>query len=84
MTRLRPGTGVAITEDADTVYAAYLPGGPIVVLDGIAALIWAEACGGERETIIERVAEATDAAPEVIRADVDAFVADLMARGLLQ
>ena len=83
MTRLRLGPDVATTEDDAAVYAARLPAGPIVVLDGIAALIWEEACAGERETIADRVAEATYAAPEVIRADVDAFVADLMARGLL-
>jgi len=53
------------------------------VLDGIAGLIWDEACAGDRETIVERVAAATDAAPEAIRADVEAFVADLVARGLL-
>ena len=58
--------------------------GPIVVLDGIAGLIWDEAFTGDRETITERVAEATDAAPDTIRADVDAFVADLVARGLLE
>ena len=60
------------------------PGGPIVVLDGIAGLIWDEACSGERATITERVAGATDAAPDAIRADVEAFVADLVARGLLE
>ena len=54
------------------------------MLDGIAALIWDEACTGDRETIIERVAAATDVAPDAIRADVEAFVADLVARGLLE
>lgn len=84
MTRLRPGVDVATTEDDGTIYAAHLPEGPIAVLDGVAGLIWAEACAGERETIVDRVAEATDAAPAVIRADVEAFVDELVARGLLE
>ena len=72
-----------MVEQAASSTRRRLPDGPIVVLDGIAALIWDEACTGDRETITERVAEATDAAPDAIRADVDAFVADLVARGLL-
>ena len=84
MTRLRPAVDVVTTENDGTIYAAHLPDGPIVVLDGIAGLIWTEACGGEREAIADRVAEATDAAPAVIRADVEAFVDELVARGLLE
>jgi hypothetical protein len=84
MTRLRQAGGVGIVEYDGTVYAAPLPDGPIVVLDGIAALIWDEARGGDRESITDRVAGATDAAPDAIRADVEAFVADLVARGLLE
>ena len=80
---LRP-RDVGVLEEEGIVYAALLPAGPIVVLDAIAALIWNEACSGERATITERVAEATDVAPDTIRADVDAFVADLVARGLLE
>jgi hypothetical protein len=84
MTRLRPAHGVGTVEDGDTVYAARLPDGPIVVLDGIATLIWGEACGGGRESIADRVAGRTDAAADAIRADVEAFVADLVSRGLLE
>jgi Coenzyme PQQ synthesis protein D (PqqD) len=84
MTRLRQAGGVGIVGDDGTVYAARLPDGPIVVLDGIAGLIWSEACAGDRESIADRVAEATDASPDTIRADVEAFVADLLARGLLE
>jgi hypothetical protein len=84
MTRLRQAGGVGIVTDGGTVYAARLPDGPIVVLDGIAGLIWNEACGGDCESIADRVAEATDAPTDAIRADVDAFVADLVARGLLE
>jgi hypothetical protein len=83
MTRLRRALAVAALELDGTVYAAYLPDGPIAVLDGVAGLVWAEACAGERTTIAERVAEATDVAADEIRDEVDAFVSDLMTRGLL-
>jgi len=83
MSGYRPGDAVGVVEDDGAIYVAKLPTGPIVVLDGIAALIWIEACEGDRETIADRVARATDAAPDAIRADVEAFVADLVARGLL-
>jgi hypothetical protein len=84
MSVLRRPREVGVLEHEDTVFAARLPAGPIVVLDGIAALIWNEACTGERAMLTERVAEATDAAPDAIRADVEQFVADLIARGLLE
>lgn len=83
MNGYRPGDGVGIVDHEDVLYVATLPDGPIVVLDAISALIWDEACAGDRETIVERVAAATAAAPEAIRAHVDGFVADLVARSLL-
>ncbi len=83
MTRLRPRQGVATTEHDGVVYVAHLPDGPIAVLEGPAALIWGEACSGERESIADRVAEVTGAAADEIRGDVESFVADLVARGLL-
>jgi hypothetical protein len=83
MTRLRPAPGVGSVDGGDTVYAALLPDGPIMVLDGVAALIWVEACAGERATIVDRVAAATDATSHEIRAEIERFVADLVARGLL-
>ena len=79
----RPADAVGVVEHDGVVYAATLPSGPIVVLDGIAALIWDEACAGDRASIAERVAAMTDAAPDAIRADGEAFVGDLVARGLL-
>ena len=84
MSGLRRAKDVGTLELDGVVYAAHLPTGPIVVLEGIAALIWDEACAGDRATITERVAETTDVAPDLIRADVDSFVADLVARGLLE
>ena len=80
----RPADAVGVIEDDGVVYAATLPVGPIVVLEGVAALIWSEACTGDRESVAERVAAATDASADEIRGDVDAFVADLVARGLLR
>ena len=46
MSRLRPASGVAHLDHGDVVYAATLPGGPILVLEGGAAAIWAAACDG--------------------------------------
>jgi hypothetical protein len=82
--RYAPAAGVAVVDEDDTVYAAHLPAGPIVVLHGIGALIWHEACSGKRETLVERVAKATDATPGIVRDEVDAFVTDLVSRGLLK
>ena len=84
MTAYRPGDAVGIVDHEEKLYVANLPDGPIVVLDGISALIWDEACAGPRETIVDRVAAATTAAPDAIRAHVEGFVADLVGRGLLE
>lgn len=84
MNGYRPGDTVGIVDHEDKLYVATLPDGPIVVLDGISALIWDEACAGSRETLVDRVAAATTASPEAIRAHVDGFVADLVSRRLLQ
>lgn len=84
MNGYRPGGAVGLVEHGEVLYVATLPDGPIIVLEGISALIWDEACGGDRETIVDRVAAATNATPEAIRADVEAFVAELVARGLLE
>ncbi|WP_448006676.1 PqqD family protein [Agromyces bauzanensis] len=83
MTGYRPAPGVAVVDDDDVVYVANLPEGPIVVLDGVAGVIWSEACDGPRSTIAERVAAVTDAAVEDIRGDVESFVDQLVQRGLL-
>lgn len=84
MSAYRPGRAVGVVEGDDAIYVATLPAGPIVVLEGVAALIWIEACEGDRETLVERVAEATDASPDTVRGHVESFVADLVGRGLLQ
>jgi len=83
MTRLRPAPRVAVVEEGGVVYAASLPDGPIVVLDGAAAAIWVGACDGPRSTLADRVAALTDAAVDDIREDVESFVDELVRRGLL-
>jgi hypothetical protein len=82
--RLSTPRGVAAIVDDDTVYAAFLPAGPIVVLDGIAALIWTEANVGDRDDVAERVAASTGSPVEEVRPHVDAFVTELVDRGLLE
>ena len=84
MSGYRPGDAVGIVEHEDVLYVATLPDGPIIVLVGSSALIWDEACAGDREKIVDRVAAATNAPPDGIRAEVEAFVAELVARGLLE
>ncbi len=84
MTRLRPAAGVAVIDTGDVVYVAPLPEGPIVVLDGVAAAIWAEATSGQRSTIAGPVAALTDATVGAVGAGVEAFVDELLERGLLE
>ncbi|WP_157610644.1 MULTISPECIES: PqqD family peptide modification chaperone [unclassified Terrabacter] len=72
-----------MSDDGQCVYVAHLPGGPIVVLEGAAALIWVEATTEPATGWVARVAEAFGQSEEVIAADVAAFVADLGARDLL-
>ncbi|KRF43268.1 hypothetical protein ASH01_15830 [Terrabacter sp. Soil811] len=79
-----PDTGVTVSDDGLSVYVARLPGGPLVVLDGAAALIWVEATTGPATGWVSRVADAVGQAEDAIAADVTAFVADLRARELLQ
>ena len=80
-----PGAAVAATAapDGSVVWVAQLPGGPIHVLYGVAATIWAEATTGAAAELVGRVAAAWAQDPETVRADVVAFVDDLVARGLL-
>lgn len=70
--------------DADTaVFVAVLPSGPIRVLQGTAAVIWRALSDGAPETTAERVAARTGAEVADIRADVDSFVQELRAAGVL-
>ena len=74
---------VAVWERDDAVYIAVLPRGPITVLQGVAAAIWLAAQAEPMEAAADRVASATGLEAEEIRASVEEFVGDLIARGLL-
>jgi hypothetical protein len=78
-----PDAGVTVSDDGQCVYVAHLPGGPLVVLEGAAALIWVEATTEPATGWVARVAEAFGQTEAGIAPDVGAFVADLAARGLL-
>lgn len=68
----------------DVVYVARLPDGPLLVLDGPAALIWVEARSDAPGTLAQRVADASGASVADIEGDIEAFTADLVAAGLLR
>ncbi|MGO4599364.1 PqqD family peptide modification chaperone [Terrabacter sp. 2RAF25] len=82
--RVSADAGVTVADDGGTVYVASLPAGPIVVLEGAAALIWSEATGEPAAGWVARVAGAVGQVEADITADVEAFVDELCARGLLQ
>ncbi|GAA4374198.1 PqqD family peptide modification chaperone [Agromyces bauzanensis] len=74
---------VGLEASGDAIYLAPLPDGPILALDGVAALIFTEATQGNREHLVDRVVAQVDGPVEEIAFHVDAFVHDLVARGLL-
>jgi len=79
-----PDTGVTVGDDQQAVYVAHLPAGPLVVLEGPAALIWLEATSAPATGWVSRVAEAFGQPEDAIADDVDAFVRDLCGRALLE
>jgi len=79
-----PSTATVHLSNGDVQYAAMLPSGPIVVLDGIAGLIWSEVCAGPYSSVVDRVAAATGTAPDQIRMDVERFLTELIELGLLR
>ena len=71
-------------EEDGVVYAAPLPDGPPVVLDGPGAVVWrAVVPGGSLEEVVARVSAEVGASPEVVAADVGTFVDRLVASGLV-
>ncbi|WP_206822927.1 PqqD family peptide modification chaperone [Microbacterium esteraromaticum] len=70
-------------DDDGVVYVAPLPDGPILVLDGVSALIWQTVCDSQIDDAVAYVADATGQRPEDIAGHVDAFVTDLVRRGAL-
>jgi hypothetical protein len=83
MTHLRVADRVGVTVEAAVVFAARLPDGPILALDGTAGLIWRRALDGPREDVAERVSADVGTAPVDIRDEVDRFVDELIELGLL-
>lgn len=80
------GRGVAWTTDTGNggrVYVASVPNGPIAVFEGTAALIWELALQGPRETLVERVASATEQPVATVHDDVVDFVRRLLEQGWL-
>ncbi|WP_300083914.1 PqqD family protein [Propioniciclava sp.] len=82
--RLRRPVGVGVAESEGLVYLGLLPAGPIHCLDAAGSLIWSVAVREPRERLVDAVAEAAGVAPEVVRADVERFVAYLIEHGLLE
>lgn len=79
--RLVPDVAVHLEDHA--AYVARVPEGPIHVLDQVAAIIWEEAVDADRATVAARVAERTGADVREIAPDIDAFISNLVALGLL-
>lgn len=90
----RPGEDVAVVEHAEVVHVARVPAGPVHVLVGSAADIWRAATraspqrAGSDEDPADRVVAALCSGlgvqPAEVAEDVRGFLADLVARGLLQ
>jgi hypothetical protein len=84
MMSARPGPRVAWTLTDDTAYVARVPSGPIIVLEGPAAVIWDElAADGDVATLTARVAARITDAPPDADATVQHVVARLRDEGLL-
>lgn len=80
---LRPHPLCGVFDDGTELYAARLPDGPILAFDELSALIWRSAADGSRADVVARVVEATGETPEAVRPHIDAFLDDLVSRGLL-
>ena len=80
---LRVAPDVGVEGYDDRIYVARLPQGPLIALEGTAALIWEEAQGVDVAAVAERVAEHTGAVAGEIERAVRVFIEDLVSRGLL-
>ena len=75
---------VGHVEDAGRSYVARLPEGPPMVLTDSAALIWAHVlAGGSVSDIAGRVADAVGIPAADIIGDVETFLDELVAHGVL-
>lgn len=81
----RVGVVEVSTDDSETVYVAPLPDGPIVVLRDTALTIWREAVQPTSPLpLAERVAATYGVPTSEVLAAVEACVADLARRGVLE
>lgn len=83
MTRYFVPKGVAVVLHDDTVFAARVPNGHIVVLEGSAAELWPLVANTTVQDFPRVVAEHFGVAESVVIDDVDAFLVSLVTRGLL-
>lgn len=83
VTHLQPAADIAVIQEAEVVYIARLPDGPILVLEGAAALIWNGACSGSRESLTDRLASGLGAPDEDVKQSVEDFVEHLLEQRLL-
>ncbi|REF30362.1 PqqD family protein [Calidifontibacter indicus] len=69
----------------DTLYVAKLPDGPLMAMNETAAAIWG-ACqaGTSREGLIRDLAAHYDMPPSELAPEVDRFVVELLAVGILR
>lgn len=76
---------VGVVDGGELVYLAPLPDGPIVVLEGIGAVLWRLAIdeGESERDVAAAAARLTGTEAADIRDEVEAFLAELIARGLL-
>jgi hypothetical protein len=84
MSRTHVAPGVASVEADGILYAALLPDGPLLSLDGGAAIIWQELqADGDLTTLERRVAVMLTDAPTDLGAQIQAFVETMLSHGLL-
>jgi hypothetical protein len=78
-TPLRPAPDVLLVDDGDKVYLGRLPDGPVLVLPGSAALVVQHALQGSTRPVPDRVASDAGVPADVVAADVDALLVQLVA-----
>jgi hypothetical protein len=82
--RVARGVAVECGEGADTrVFVAQLPDGPLVCLDGTAAIIWTQALTNGETSVTDRVAKAVGLAVREVEQDVQKFIDELIRQGLI-
>ncbi|GAA3621105.1 hypothetical protein GCM10022199_26960 [Marihabitans asiaticum] len=83
MTQYVVPKAVAVVVHDDTVFAARVPSGPIMVLEGSAAVLWSLVANTTVHDFPRIVAEHFGVAESAIIDDVEAFLVSLVSRGLL-